>query len=64
MLSFSHQQYGPENAGIRSLFLNAKNWETLAPPGLLMGAGEMDEMCSVLNAHLVTCVSSPGVALK
>lgn len=24
----------------------------------------MDEICSVLNAYLVTCVSSPGIALK
>lgn len=33
--------------------LNTKSWK-LALPGLMMGTGKMDEMSSVLNAHLVT----------
>lgn len=53
----------PENADIRRLLLNAKSWQVLVLAGL-MGVGEMDETCLVLNAPLMTVVSSPGVALK
>lgn len=35
-----------------------------ALPGLMTEVGGRDETCSILNAHLVTCASSPGVTLK
>lgn len=31
-----------------------KSWQTLALPGLMMGVGGLDEMSSILNAHVVT----------
>lgn len=47
----------PRKYRYQEVITKSQNWQTLALPGLMMGVGEMDEMTSVLNALLVTCIS-------
>lgn len=53
----------PRKYRYQEVITKSKSQQTLALLGLMMGVGEMDETTSVLNAHLVTCISSE-VAVK
>lgn len=66
ILSFSHQHYGLESVRPRyqgAVFKCKELVNTGSSRPNDMGIGGMDGICSVLNAHLLTHVSSPGVAL-
>ena len=65
ILSFSHQQYGLESIRPRyqGAIFKCKELVNTGSSRPNDGNRGMDGICSVLNAHLLTHVSPPGVAL-